>query len=124
MDENDDGRLPDDSPVEVCYPRIGQGEQVDGSGWPWLPGLILSQCRPDQWHVCVEARELATLEDVSPAPRDRGLRGSTHCGCCIRGSHLLPPPVLVPLPAAYAVQILPVPVPPQRPPAPLPPSTG
>jgi hypothetical protein len=68
MDDGDDGRFPDDSLVEVRYPRTRPEEQGDRAKWPWLPGSILSQCGPDEWHVCVEARELATLEDGSPAP--------------------------------------------------------
>ncbi len=36
--------------------------------WPWLSGSILSQCGPDEWYVCVEVRELATLYDGRPAP--------------------------------------------------------
>ena len=68
MGEDNHGRFPDDSPVEVRYPRTRQEELGDRAGWPWLPGLILSQCGPDEWHVCVEARELAVLDDGSPAP--------------------------------------------------------
>ena len=68
MDEDNDGRFPDDSLVEVPYPRDKREEQGERSAWPWLPGSILSQCAPDEWHVCVEARELAVLDDRSPAP--------------------------------------------------------
>ena len=68
MDEDNDGRFPDDSPVLVRYPRTRQEEQGDRRAWPWLPGSILSQCGPDEWHVCVEACELAVLDDGSPAP--------------------------------------------------------
>ena len=81
MDENNDGRFPDDSLVEVRYPRIGQDEQGDRSGWPWLPGLIVSQCGPDEWHVRVEARELATLDDGSPAPAETA-DGDLYYPCC------------------------------------------
>jgi hypothetical protein len=45
MDEDNDGRFPDDSLVEVRYPRNLQEEQGDRSAWPWLPGSILGQCR-------------------------------------------------------------------------------
>ena len=68
MDMDDDGRFPNDSLVEVRYPRNLQEELGDRSRWPWLPGSILSQCGPDEWHVCVAVRELATLEDGCPAP--------------------------------------------------------
>ena len=65
MDADNDGRFPDDSSVEIRYPRDKQEERGDRFVWPWLPGLILSQCGPDEWYVCVEARELATLNDVA-----------------------------------------------------------
>jgi hypothetical protein len=68
MDEDNDSRFPDGSAVEVRYPRTRQEEQGDRSAWPWLPGSILGRCGAGEWHVCVEARELATLEDGSPAP--------------------------------------------------------
>ena len=83
MDEDNDGRFPDDSLVEIRYARDLQEELGDRSGWPWLPGSILGQCGPDEWHVCVEARELATLDDGSPAPpgtTDREL----FYPCCFR----------------------------------------
>jgi hypothetical protein len=68
MDEDNDGRFPDDSLVEIRYPRDLQEELGDRSGWPWLPGSILGQCGPDEWHVCVAVRELAMLDDSSPVP--------------------------------------------------------
>ena len=40
MDEDNDGRFPDDSPVLVRYPRDRQEEQDDRSVWPWLSGSI------------------------------------------------------------------------------------
>ena len=43
-DEDNDGRYPDESPVEVRYPRSKQEERGDRSRWPWLPGSILEQC--------------------------------------------------------------------------------
>ena len=49
MHEDNDGRFPDDSLVEVRYPRDLQEELGDRSGWPWLPGSILGQCGPDEW---------------------------------------------------------------------------
>ena len=68
MDEDNDGRFPDDSLAEVRYPRTRQEELDDRAEWPWLPGSILGQCGPGEWHVCVEVRELAMLGDGSPAP--------------------------------------------------------
>jgi len=66
--EDNDGRHPDGSLVLVRYPRSKAEEQGDRAGWPWLAGTMLSQCGPDEWEVCVEAREVAVLEDGSPAP--------------------------------------------------------
>jgi hypothetical protein len=83
MDEDNDGRFPDDSLVEVRYPRDLQEELGDRSGWPWLPGSILSQCGPDEWHVCVEDRELARLDDGSPAPGGTADRELLY-PCCFR----------------------------------------
>jgi hypothetical protein len=61
-DENNDGKFPDESPVEVRYPRSKQEEQADRDTWPWLPDPIpVEQCGPDEWYVCVEVRELAVL---------------------------------------------------------------
>jgi hypothetical protein len=60
MDQDNDGRFPDDSPVEVRYPQTRHEEQGDRSAWTWLPGSILEQCGPDEWYVCVEVRELTS----------------------------------------------------------------
>jgi len=51
-DEDNDGRFPDKSRVEVRYPRSRQEEQRDRARWPWLPGTIVEQCGPDEWYVC------------------------------------------------------------------------
>ena len=83
MDEDNDGRFPDGSLVEVRYPRNLQEELGDRSGWPWLPGSILGQCGPDEWHVCVEARELAMLDDGRPAPAGTA-DGELRYPCCFR----------------------------------------
>ena len=56
------GAWHEDDSVEVRFPLPGDG-QSNRSSWPWLPGTILEVCGPDEWQVCVEARELATLED-------------------------------------------------------------
>ena len=68
MNEDNDGKFPDDSQVEVRFPRNRREEFADRAVWPWLPGSILGQCGPDEWYVCVEASELATLNDGRPAP--------------------------------------------------------
>ena len=77
MAQDNDGRFPVGSPVEVRYPRSRQEEKGDRLAWPWLPGSIVEQCGPDEWYVCVEASELAALGDGRPAPR------GTAPGICI-----------------------------------------
>ncbi len=67
-ESDNDGWYPDDSAVEVRYPRNGQEKNGDRSAWPWLPGTIMEQVGPDEWQVCVEVRELATTEEGRPAP--------------------------------------------------------
>ena len=62
-DEDNDGKFPDESSVEVRYPRSEQEEQADRGTWPWLPGSIVEQRGPDEWYVCIEVRELAVLRD-------------------------------------------------------------
>ena len=62
-DEANDGRYPDETPVEIRYPRSEREEQGDRDQWPWLPGTIVEQCVPEEWYVCVELRELAVLRD-------------------------------------------------------------
>ena len=66
MDEDNDGRFPDDSAVEVRYPRARRS-RVTGRV-AVAAGINCKQCGPDEWRVCVEARELAMLDDGSPAP--------------------------------------------------------
>ena len=58
-DEDNDGKFPDESPVEVRYPRSKQEEHGDREPWPCLPGTIVEQCGPDEWYVFIEVRELA-----------------------------------------------------------------
>jgi hypothetical protein len=83
VDKDNDGRFPDNSLVEIRYPRTRQEELGDRSAWPWLPGLILGQCGPNEWHVCVEARELARLDDGSSAPTGTA-DGELLYPCCFR----------------------------------------
>lgn len=52
----------EDDSVEVRY-ALPDSDEHDRASWPWLPGTILAVCGPDEWQVCVEVRELATLED-------------------------------------------------------------
>ena len=68
MDDDNDGRFPDDTLVEVRYPRNRQKELGDRSAWPWLPGTILSGRR------CSHAGESAadgTAITENELPEDR-----------------------------------------------------
>ena len=56
-------QVPDEAPVEIRYSRSKQQEHSDREQWPWLPGTIVEQCRPDEWYVWVEVREFAVLRD-------------------------------------------------------------
>ena len=90
-DEDNDGGYPDESPVEVRYPRSKQEEQGDREQWPWLPGRIVEQCGPEEWYVCVEVRELAVLRGRR-APRGTASRNLCY-PCCFRdGSEIRPRP--------------------------------
>src|SRR5271157_3208727 len=89
-DEDNDGKFPDESPVEVRYPRSRQEEQGDRERWPWLPGTIVEQCGPDEWYVCIEVRELAVLRDGRRAQRGTASR-NLYYPCCFRdGSEIRP----------------------------------
>jgi len=83
--EDNDGKFPDESPVEVRYPSSKQEEHSDREQWPWLPGRIVEQCGPDEWYVCVEVRELALLRDGRRAPRGTAGR-NLYYPCCFRDS--------------------------------------
>ena len=56
---------------------------MTGSARPWLPGSILSQCGSDEWHVSVEACELAVLDDGNPAPAGTADEDLFY-SCCFR----------------------------------------
>jgi len=87
-DEDNDGKFPDEGPVEVRYPR--SEEQGDRGRWPWLPGTIVEQCGPDEWYVCVVARELAVLDDGGPAADSRP-GDDPFFPCCFRDSSEIRP---------------------------------
>ena len=89
-DEDNDGKFPDESLVEVRYPRSKQEEQADRDTWPWLPGSIVEQCGPDEWYVCVEVRDLAVLRDGRRAPRGTASR-NLYYPCCFRDSSEIRP---------------------------------
>ena len=84
-DSDNDGRFPDDSRVEVCYPRTRQEEHGDRAAWPWLPGSIVEQCGPDEWRVCVQDRDVAVLRDSRPAPKGTASR-NLYYPMCFRDS--------------------------------------
>jgi len=89
MEKNDnDGRFPDDSRVEVRYPRTRQEEQGDRSKWPWLPGTIEQQCGPDEWQVCVMDKSVAVLRDGRRAPRNTASRNLYYPLCCRDSSEI------------------------------------
>ena len=86
MEKNDnDGRFPDDSRVEVRYPRTRQEEQGDRAAWPWLPGAIEQQCGPDEWQVCVMDKSVAVLRDGRRAPHGTASR-NLYYPLCYRDS--------------------------------------
>jgi hypothetical protein len=51
-----DGRFPDDSTVLVLFPQPGTDER-DRASWAWMPGTVLGQCGPDEWHIVIDGRE-------------------------------------------------------------------
>lgn len=75
-----DGRFPDDSAVEVWYPPLGADDKLRDT-WAWLPGTIAGQCGPDEWHVYIVVRDLAVLEDGSPAPEGIPDEDTYYPGC-------------------------------------------
>ena len=89
-DEDNDGKFPDESLVEVRYPRSKQEAQTDRDSWPWLPGSIVEQCGPDEWYVCVEVRDLAVLRDGWRASRGTASR-NLYYPCCFRDSSEIRP---------------------------------
>jgi hypothetical protein len=102
LDDDNDGRFPDESPVEIRHPRSKQEEQGEREQWPWLPGTILEQCGPDEWYVCVEVRELAVLRDGRRAPRGTASR-NLYYPCCFRDSSEIRPR-RTPGPARYSTR--------------------
>ena len=82
--------FPDETPVLVRYPRDKQEERGDRETRPWLPGYIVQRCGPDEWQVCVEAREVAVTEDGSTPPADAP-DDELLFPCCYRDSSELRP---------------------------------
>jgi hypothetical protein len=79
-------QFPDETPVEVRFPRSKQEEQGDRSRWPWLPGTVLEQVGPDEYRVCVEVREIAVRADGSRAT-PRTPQNKLYYPCCFRDSN-------------------------------------
>jgi hypothetical protein len=55
-DQDNDGRFPDESPVEIRYPRSKQEERGDRARRPWRPGSI-PRLRRDGRPLCLLRRE-------------------------------------------------------------------
>jgi hypothetical protein len=68
---DNDGRFPDDAVVAVRFPLEGD-DPARRESWSWAPGMILAQCGPDEWHVQVQVRELATTDDLGRIPAPPG----------------------------------------------------
>jgi hypothetical protein len=87
---DNDGRFPDDSAVLVRYPRDEAQLRGDRECWPWLAGSIVHQGGPDEWLVCVLARELGELEDGRSAPAGTA-EDDVFYPCCFRDATELRP---------------------------------
>jgi hypothetical protein len=89
-DEDNDGKFPNESPVEVRYPRSEQEEQSRPRHLAVAASSIVEQCGPDEWYVCLEVRELAVLRDGGRTPRGTASRNLCY-PCCFRdGSEIRP----------------------------------
>jgi hypothetical protein len=85
MTSHNDGRFPDDSPIETRFPLNQEQHDGDREAWPWLPGTIVQQVGPDEWQVCVEDIAVATRKEGSrPTPRTR--RNRLYYPPCFRDS--------------------------------------
>ncbi|GAA0986678.1 hypothetical protein GCM10009555_064610 [Acrocarpospora macrocephala] len=69
--------LPENTPVLVWYP-LSEAVEQDRTAWAWLPGTVLSQCRPDEWHFVVEVPARAVRDGDGP--------GSLQYPACFRDS--------------------------------------
>ena len=106
MTYNDnDGRFPDESRVEVRYPRTRQEERGDRAAWPWLPASVVERCGPDEWRVCVEDRGVAVLRDGRPARRNTASRNLYYPMCFRDSSEIRRPAPAVPGPSGLALGV-------------------
>ncbi|MEV6892722.1 hypothetical protein [Kribbella sp. NPDC051137] len=58
---DNDGRFPEDSLVFTRYPLTD--ETPPREEWPWVPGIVLGQCGPNEWHIAIDVPELIEHED-------------------------------------------------------------
>jgi hypothetical protein len=106
MEKNDnDGRFPDDSRVEVRYPRTRQEEHGDRSTWPWLPAIIEQQCGPDEWQVCVMDKSVSVLRDGRRGPRNTASRNLYYPLCYRDSSEIRRPAPAVASPSIPALRL-------------------
>ena len=88
-DEGNDGRFPDESPVEVRYPRSKQEEQGDRERWPWLPASIVDSAARTNG-TCVSRS--ASWPCCAMACARRGTASRNLCyPCCFRDSSEIRP---------------------------------
>ena len=64
----DGNEFPDGTEVWVRFPGSAAESKNPREEWPWLAGVVIEWCGPDEWQVQVTAREVATLEDGEPGP--------------------------------------------------------
>jgi hypothetical protein len=67
-EEADSNPFPDGMEVWVRFPATTAEEKGPREDWPWLTGVIIQRCGPDEWQVQAMAREVATTADGNPAP--------------------------------------------------------
>jgi hypothetical protein len=58
--------FPDDSPVLVRFPLTPEQARGDREALPWVPGMIIRRCGPDEWDVLLLAPELEDAEGTFP----------------------------------------------------------
>jgi len=68
-ENRNDGRFPDDSLVEIPFPRSKQEERGNRDQRAWLPGEIVHQYGPDEWLICVTDHDVARLRNGRRPPR-------------------------------------------------------
>ena len=80
-DEDNDGRFPDESPVEIRYPRSKQEERGDRSRWPWLAGSILERAgpRPPTWSTEAGFTAVVSYTRIYDLGGAHGKTGSPPC---------------------------------------------